>query len=266
MSPLRIDPSGWLADPLTAIALLVLVALYVDGVLRTTTQEARQPNLSRHTAAFFAGIGLCALTLLSPLDALGDRFFAAHMSQHLLLIVVVAPLLAWSDASRILPLALPVVVRHQLSRWWARPALQHWHRGPRVAWLAAAMFAVTIWGWHIPAAHDAALGNPALHFIEHLTVLGTATLFWHVILNGAAYRVGPGVAAVVVSLVSLQGSLLSAILMFAPRQLCGTYAGNPIEDQVMAGLLMCIPASFVYLASTIWALSRLMGEGRSRAS
>jgi len=95
-------------------------------------------------------------------------------------------------------------------------------------------------------------------------VLGTATMFWRVILNSGQLRIGPGLAAVIVSLVSLQGSLLSAILMFAPKQLCGSYAGNPIEDQVMAGLLMCIPASFVYLGSTVWALSRLAPAARMR--
>ena len=44
-----------------------------------------------------------------------------------------------------------------------------------------------------------------------------------------------------------------------------TYAGNPLQDQVLAGLLMCIPASFVYCGSTVWALWRLLGTDATHA-
>jgi len=259
-----IDWTGWVHDPITSISLLVLGAIYLDGLVRAH-DLSRRIGISRQATAFFTGLGLAALTLLSPLDGLGYQFFAAHMLQHLLLIVVVAPLLAWSDAATILPLAVSDTGRQHIRHWLLWPAIRRWQIGPRSAWLAATAFIVTIWLWHIPAAHDAALINWGLHALEHLTVLGTATLFWRVILTDRERGVGQGLAAVIVSLVSLQGSLLSAILMFAPRQLCGSYAGNPMEDQVMAGLLMCIPASFVYLGSTVWALSRLIGGGSSHA-
>ena len=260
-----VQRTDWAHDPITAVVLLVIVALYLDGATRPGEGEFVRPRTTVRPVAFALGLGIAGLTMLSPLDTLGAQFFAAHMLQHLVLIVVVAPLVAWSHADLILRRAIPVRTRRWLARHLAGSAIQAWTNSPRTAWIAACAFAGTIWLWHIPAAHDSAVRNAALHTLEHFMVLGTATMFWRVILNSGQLRIGPGLAAVIVSLVSLQGSLLSAILMFAPKQLCGSYAGNPIEDQVMAGLLMCIPASFVYLGSTVWALSRLLSEKPTHA-
>jgi putative membrane protein len=66
--------------------------------------------------------------------------------------------------------------------------------------------------------------------------------------------------ALLVSLVGIQGAFLSALIMFAAHPLYSPYAANPIDDQVLAGLVMCIPASFIYLASTVWALWKMLGN------
>jgi cytochrome c oxidase assembly factor CtaG len=195
-------------------------------------------------AALAAGLFVAAAAVLSPLDAWGVRSFAAHMAQHLLLIVVAAPLIAWSWPERVLP---------------------RWLRSAEAGWAAAAFFAVAILFWHLPAAHDFALADPFVHWIEHLSVLVAAVAFWRLVVFGGAVALGRGTALLLVWLVSLQGALLSAIIMFAPSQLCGSYAGNPIEDQVLAGLMMCIPASLVYFGTTVWALARLIRDPQSHA-
>ena len=253
-----------MTDPLTALALLVLAALYLDGWVQETAARAGGVPTARFVG-FFVGLTITALTLLSPLDGLGYRFFWAHMLQHLVLILAAAPLLAWSDANQLLRLALPEFIQRGLAHILASPSAHKWHSGPRAAWLATGALAVAIWIWHVPTVHDAALATPLLHSAEHLSVLGTAALFWRVVFTSGEHRVDPGLVAVLVSLISLQGSLLSAILMFSPVTLCRSYAGNPIEDQVLAGLLMCIPASFIYLASTLWALTRMLTQGRPHA-
>ena len=265
MSAFLVAWTNWVHDPVIAVALLVLAALYVEGFARADPRIVAPARTAPRIGAFIVGLLTATLAMVSPLDTLGGQFFAAHMLQHLVLIMVVAPLLAWSRADVILSHSLPVSARRWLARYRAISGVKTWTNSPRTAWLVAAVFTGTIWLWHIPAAHDAALGNAGLHVLEHFMVLGSATLFWRVIIGSDEFKLGPAGAAIIVSLVSLQGSLLSAILMFAPRQLCGAYAGNPIEDQVLAGLLMCIPASFVYLGSTVWVLSRLIGEKRSHA-
>jgi putative membrane protein len=166
------------------------------------------------------------------------------MAQHLVLIVVAAPLVAFS---------LP----HRLPGWLG---------SAEAAWAAAALFAVAILVWHLPAAHDLALADPLVHWIEHLSVLGTAIAFWRLVVFAREGGAGRGVSVLIVWLVSLEGALLSAVIMFAPTQLCASYAGNPIEDQVLAGLMMCIPAALVYFGSSVWALALLFRDTERHAS
>jgi putative membrane protein len=202
-----------------------------------------RPAVPLRAIALVAGLAVAGPAVLSPLDALGAHSFAAHMAQHLILIVVAAPLVASS-----LPHALP-----------------GWLQSAEAAWAAAAAFAVAILFWHLPAAHDLALADPIVHWIEHLSLLGTAIAYWRLIVFAREGGAGRGASVLIVWLVSLQGALLSAVIMFAPTQLCLSYAGNPIEDQVLAGLTMCIPASLVYFGTTIWALARLFRETESHA-
>jgi cytochrome c oxidase assembly factor CtaG len=182
------------------------------------------------------------------------------MAQHLLLIVGAAPLLAVADAHLVLVSALPPRVRAASGRMPPLIAIAEWSGQRSTAWFAAALFVLTVWFWHIPAVHDVATGEGLAHAIEHLTVLAAATAFWRVAVTSGRRRISLGPCAFMVSLVGLSGALLSALIMFAPAPLCRAYVHNPIEDQVLAGLLMCITASFVYLGSTIWALSRLIGN------
>jgi putative membrane protein len=237
-----------------ATVLALGLVIYLLGLRRAGDKTGRQ-------MAFLAGFGCAALALVTPLDALGDQYFSAHMVQHLILIIGAAPLLAWSGGLMVMARILPAAVREA-------PAVRQivgWSMKPGAAWCAAAAFVVTVTFWHLPVAHDWASVTAGAHAAEHLSVLVTATLFWSVVLTSGERRITQGSAAVMVSLVGLCGALLSAVIMFAPQQLCSSYAHNPISDQVLAGLLMCIPASFAYVGSTIWALWRLIGGAQSHA-
>ena len=51
-------------------------------------------RMNRKTALFGSGVLLMLLTLIGPLDFLGDRYlFSAHMMEHILLYLAVPPLL-----------------------------------------------------------------------------------------------------------------------------------------------------------------------------
>jgi putative membrane protein len=250
--------TAWTDNPVIAAALMLVLLAYCAGLTRCARLPGQPAFTGRwHIAAFMAGLVVASLALLSPLDALGARLFSAHMAQHLLLIIVAAPLLAASEAHLVIAAALPARLRPAL--------LKEWTRLPEAGWWSAVAFAISIWFWHIPAAHDWAAENSMVHAVEQLGLLVLATGFWRVVMTAGQRRISRGAAAVIVSLVSLQGALLSAIIMFAPHQLCRAYADNPLSDQVLAGLLMCIPASFAYLVSTVWALSRLFKGAESNA-
>ena len=257
----------WFADPLIELLLTVLVLWYLLGLERMLSREPQKWPVSRsRVAAFFGAMLVIGVALLSPIDAFADKLFSVHMLQHLLLMLGAAPLLAFSDAHLVLLRALPVAQRRRLGRVVASiPGVKQAAHKEVAAWLAAAVFVVTLWFWHIPSAYDWALGNAFVHSCEHLMLLGAATFFWRVIVTSGNRRLSPGMAVLLVSLVGIQGAFLSALIMFAPQGLYRAYAGNPLDDQVLAGVLMCIPASFVYLGSTVWALSRMLGNGRSHA-
>ncbi|ANN58734.1 hypothetical protein A9174_19615 [Mesorhizobium loti NZP2037] len=256
----------WFGEPAVEVLLAVLLALYLTGLAEMLSREHRKWPVGRmRVAAFLSAFLVIGLALLSPIDALADELFSIHMLQHLLLILGAAPLLAVSNAHLVILRAFPLAGRRALGRAVATiPGVRQAAHKETAAWIAAATFVAAMWFWHIPAAYDWALDNEVVHVCEHLTLLACATFFWRVIVTSGDRRLSPAMAVILVSLAGIQGALLSALIMFAPHPLYGAYAGNPLDDQVLAGVLMCIPASFVYLGSTIWALWRMLGNNRSR--
>ena len=85
---------AWSIEPASIALLSTSAALFAGGV-RSVWRAAgvgrgvRGPNVW----AFAAGWSILALSLLSPLHALGGVLFSAHMTQHELLMTVAAPLL-----------------------------------------------------------------------------------------------------------------------------------------------------------------------------
>jgi putative membrane protein len=258
----------WFGDPAVERLLAVFLAVYLVGLAEMLSREHRKwPIGKMRVAAFLGAVVVIGVALLSPIDALSDELFSVHMLQHLLLILGAAPLLAFSNAHLVMLRAFPLSGRRALGRAVAAiPGVRQAAHKQASALIAAACFVGTMWFWHIPAAYDWALDNEAVHVGEHLTLLAAATFFWRVIITSGDRRLSPAMAVVLVSLVGIQGAFLSALIMFAGHPLYRAYAGNPLDDQVLAGVLMCIPASFVYLGSTVWALWRMLGNNRPRLS
>src|SRR5581483_3974626 len=84
----------WSFEPGVVAALIVLATTYAIGIARLW--QAAGPGVGvRRTKvlAFAAGWLALVAALVSPLDALSETLFSAHMVQHELLMVVAAPLL-----------------------------------------------------------------------------------------------------------------------------------------------------------------------------
>lgn len=105
-------------------------------------------------AAFVAGLAALFIALISPLDALSGVLFSAHMAQHMLLILVAAPLLVLGTPLSPFLLALPAPARTVLGRWWKRTswARMAWHTltQPVVVW---ALHTLALWLWHAPGPY-----------------------------------------------------------------------------------------------------------------
>ena len=189
------------------------------------------------------------------------------MAQHLMLVLLAAPLIAVSNAHLVYLWLLPLHAR----RWTGRtilgiPGVKYAAHANVTAWVVCAAFVGSLWFWHAPATYNWALANKWGHASEHFVLLATSTAFWRVVVTSGERRLSPGMMILMVSLVGLQGSFLAALITFAPRSLYAAYAANSIDDQALGGVLMCIPASFLYLGSTIWALSRMLKGEKLQAA
>jgi cytochrome c oxidase assembly factor CtaG len=257
----------WLDEPVIEVLLALAALCYLVGLRRMLARPHRQwPVGKKRVAAFAGGLAAVFLALLSPIDALAHQTLTMHMLQHLSLMICAAPLFAYSDAHLVLLRSFSLPRRRALGRGVsALPGVKSIARKEAAASIATGQFVITLWVWHAPAAYDWALDNAYVHSCEHLMLLASATFFWRVISTSGDRRLSFGMATLLLSLVGFQGALLSALIMFAPHELYSAYAGNPPDDQALAGVLMCIPASFVYLGSTLWALFRMLGNERTNA-
>jgi putative membrane protein len=245
--------SAWTLHPVLLGGLLLAAWAYRRG----QTRGPRRPA-DRWRARYFTGaLAALGLALVSPLDALSSALASAHMVQHLLLLLVAAPLLALSAPSSAILRGSPLAVRRASGRWRRRLGLTHGNLGvlrhPAVVWLLSVG---VVWFWHAAAPYDAALDSEPLHLVEHGSFLVTAVLFWHVVVGvrGAA-RVADGLGVLLVFAMAMQSVFLSVLLTFARAPWYAGYATttapwglDPLTDQQLAGVLMWIPAGGIYLA------------------
>ena len=226
-------------------ALAFAWALYLTGARALWRRAGGGRGVGRaQVACFGAGLATVAAALV-VLDGVAHERFSAHMIQHLLLVLVAAPLIAL--ARPLLPLlwALPPDARRRVG-----PAVAAGRRvagAPAWPLVALVLHAGAMWAWHAPALYDAALASPAVHVVEHATMLGTALLFWStVVASGAHGRLGHATAVLVVFATALQSGGLGALLTLAPQPL---YVHADVADQQLAGLLMWVPGGLLYAAA-----------------
>jgi putative membrane protein len=167
----------------TALTLIAFV-LHVLGERRAEVLTGRPRNRAARTRAltFYAGLLTILVALQSPLDNLAEQLFWAHMIQHLLLLVVAAPLIVLGQPWMSLWRPFPLGFRRRAARVMLRSPSTEPVRAvcrvlsrPAGAWLA---FNVNLVFWHLPGPYDLTLRDLDLHVLEHCTFLIFGVLFW----------------------------------------------------------------------------------------
>ncbi|MGH9166339.1 MAG: cytochrome c oxidase assembly protein, partial [Acidimicrobiia bacterium] len=157
------------------------------------------------------------------------------------------------------------LVRHRLGALGRRLRLIRLLGSPPAIW---GLQALAVWSWHLPGLYELGLASELLHAVEHGSFLGTALLFWWLVVE-APGRLGHLERALLVFATALQTGLLGAIILFAstvlyPVHAPGAWGLTPLEDQQLAGAIMWIPMGIVYLATIgvllVRALHRLEAE------
>jgi putative membrane protein len=243
-----------LLDAATLGLLGVGLLVYVTGLACSSAAARRRRRGG--TLALFGGYLALVIATLSPLDTWAEVSVTAHMAQHLLLVVVAAPLLVlarpWQVGLRVVSparrrsvaVALASIVR-------AAAALAPLVWGLHVA---------VLWVWHAPSLWVAAQAAPPLHALQHGAFFGTALLFWWIVLDGRARRqLGPVGSLVFLFTGAAQSTALGALLVVAERPWYADGVGA-LDDQQLAGVLMWMPAGVAYLVAALAILRSVLGR------
>jgi putative membrane protein len=196
-------------------------------------------------ALLIFGLLTLAAVWLGPLPQLARQAFCAHMTLHMGVVAVAAPLIAVGVAGGRLDLA-----RHAPRLLAPIPA--------------SVLELVVVWAWHTPALHHAARHGTAGLAAEQGTFLLAGLLVWLSAFGGDAQRSSSRRAAGVVGLLltSMHMTLLGALLALTPRPLYHHAEGltglTPLHDQHLGGVIMLLVGGLSYLLGGLWLTAGLL--------
>jgi putative copper resistance protein D len=255
---------GWQVEPMILSGLLLATLAWLAIVRRVARLHPGHPVPVARSAAFLGGMVAIAVALLSGIERYDTALFSIHMVQHLLLMLVAAPLIALAaPVTQLLRAASPGV----RSRWLlpvlhSTPVAAIGH--PVVAWLT---FTLVLWLSHFTPLFDMALENPGIHQLEHAAYLGAALLFWWpaVAADPARHRMPHPVRALYILLQLPVNSFLGMAILFAESPLYPHYAtlnapyGIPVlADQQIAGGIMWLAGDIVFIGAVLAAVAAWM--------
>ncbi|BAS29181.1 cytochrome c oxidase assembly protein [Limnochorda pilosa] len=251
----------WTWDPAVLAALAVAVYVYARfaGPLRPRPGQV---------VLFAAGVLAVFAALVTPVNAVGDRYlFTLHVVNHQLL-QMAAPILFVLSVPR---------------KSWPRRARER-RRARRGELLTAgvvfALYNLVIWLWHWPLGAGASGGlrqacglptglpkeNPLLATLEDGIPLLVGLPFWAIALRPAsvAWRASAARLALLVGS-WLFNWLISFFIGLAGRPLYGTYLVlprvwglSPLADQALGAGIMWVMGNMMYGAVLLWLLWRLL--------
>ena len=238
--------TSWTLDPALLALLALASAAYALAVSRLWSRVGRGRGVRPpHVLAFSLAVVVMVLALVSPLDALATTLLSAHMAQHLVLMSVAAPLLAYGLPLALFPGTLSSRARSHAQRW--RHVLGRTFRRHGVALTSAAFLLQTavLWLWHVPPLYEAAVVSHTLHAVEHASFLGAGVVFWWAIVGTGGRTLPSGTRIACLFAVALQGAALGLLMTFTSSAWYPVYAAgerlwgvDPLADQQAAGLLM----------------------------
>jgi putative membrane protein len=275
MSPaVRAIFTDWEPDWFFTGTVLLFAVVYLRGWLAIRkTRATLFPDW--RLVSFLLGVLVLWSSVASPLDGFADVLLSAHMTQHLLLMSVVPPLLLLGapvvPLLRGSPRGFTRVVLGPVFRSQWLLQIGRFLTKPVVAWLA---MNVTFLLWHTPAAYDFALYHENWHKFEHLCFLGTSLLFWWPVIQPWPakfhdYRWGMLVYLLTADFIN---TALSAFLAFCDRPVYTYYLSqpnpfhaDPVGDQVLGAALMWVIGSIAFLLPAMVITVRLLQGKRISA-
>jgi cytochrome c oxidase assembly factor CtaG len=169
--------------------IVVALLLYLWGVRRNNALHARHLWPVGKTVAFVGGLVTTGVAIFTFVGVYDTELFWDHMIQHLLLIMVAAPLfaiaspldLAWRATSGTAHVVVTEVLRSNVAKFFGHPAV------------AFVLYAVFIPISHLTTWYNLTLTHESVHNLEHLAFLVVGYMFWRQIFGSDPnrYRMHP---------------------------------------------------------------------------
>lgn len=247
---------GEFLPPIVACGIYVLLYLR-----RTQTLARRQAPVARwRITCFLAGASLMAIVQIGPVDSLADQILLVHMAQHIVLGDLCSLLL-------VLGLTGPVLAP-LLHLRFTRPIriLSH----PIVALV---LWALDLYGWHVPLLYQLAIRHDLVHALEHACLLWFGSLLWLALIGplpkpawfGGWYRLS------YIVVVRVLGAVLGNVFIWTQTVLYPVYRASdaarglkPLSDQNIAGGLMMIEQMLLTTVLLGWLFLRFLRQDERR--
>ena len=229
----------------TALGIIAFAALYY---WRARVHRRETGTLLGRGKTALLNVALLTLffSLNGWLHDLSDEYlFSAHMVQHLLLTLVVAPLLIMATPGWMLRPALAYPSVSRIAKWTTHPIRSF------------AIFNIVLAAWHLPPLYNVAMAVHPVHIAQHLMFLVAAVLMWWPILSPLPElpRLAYPLQMLYLFLMSIPMSIVAVYIAYADTVLYPAYASapriwgiSPMQDQQIGGLIMWIPGGLFFFA------------------
>ena len=223
---------AWHPEPTLIAGVVIALGLYAWRF--HTLTPARRPSRIR-VGCFVLGVAFVFIALGSPLDVGAERLFALHMLQHVVLYAWAAPLI-WLGLPG--PMFEPVL---------QVPSLRSVLSVVLHPLVAASVFTVNMWFWHVPPIYETAVTQSAVHYTMHISFLATGLMFWWTLAGPREllHALQPGWRLLYILLSSIPMMILAFSLVGTPSVLYDYYATqprtwgiSPLLDQQLGGIVM----------------------------
>jgi putative membrane protein len=248
----------WSFDPLVAVPLLAAAVLYLRGRQHIVERGQRWP--AQRTACYLSGLGAIALALQSPIERYDTALFSVHASQHLLLAMVAAPLLAMGAPITMLLMTSSARARKRIVRVVHSPPVKVAGH-PLIAWV---LFTMTLYALYFSPLFDLSLRNRFVHDAVHLHFVAVGLLFWWPVvgLDPTRWRLHHLARVLYVFLMVPFHAFLGVAIMNSGHLLAPSlgrfvraWGPTPLADQQAGGAIMWGAGDIISLIAVISILA-----------
>jgi putative membrane protein len=267
--------SHWSANGAVLAAGLAVVAVHLAGLLGLRSDARRggaalPAGLAREAIAFYSGLLMAVLALVSPLGYWAGTFIWVRVLQDIVLGVYVPPLLVLGAPWLVLWRGLGRAARPRAAKATAPvpPRLRSWP----VA--VTALFVVVWCGWYLPSLYDAGVHHPVVLAAQAVTTMTAGVLLWLQIIGSRPHRpqFGPLYRVMLLAAIVLFSTILGMVLGFDARVLYPAYLGvgshhvlTVVSDQQGGGAELWVLVLEPYVIAGVALLVRWLNEEESQA-